>query len=270
MATSSQIKSAIRSRGTAQREITQQLAGVSEQLLKAEESARLNEFKAKEEGRGFDTAFKGFETISILSEDLKQKKQIEKDIETFKTSLGEDVSEFRIDKSDISLMDVFKQKNTLTEFLSQEDKYFLGNKELGSKYDVAAKGQQIESLSLVKNLLESTDSPLLKSSEINLETPKSPSINKKVPMSERIYNEKGGLESPKKVKPKSTKSLTNDIFENIVISDKKADEMGFNIPDITDEDSSLISFLGDPDLSIEDFKKFADLGFPLSDYGQAE
>ena len=46
MATSAQIKSAIRSRGASQRDITEQLAGVTEQLQRAEESANL--FKLRE------------------------------------------------------------------------------------------------------------------------------------------------------------------------------------------------------------------------------
>ena len=216
MATSSQIKSAIRSRGASQRGMTQQLAGVSEQLLKAEESARLNEFRAKEEGRGFDTAFKGFETISILSEDLKQKKQIEKDIETYKTSLGEDVSEFRIDKSNISLMDVFRGDKGITDFLYQEDKYFLGNKELGSKYDVAAKGQQIESLSLVKNLLESTDASSMMDT-----SPKFPSILEQPKLNFNI-NKLYGTTSPIMVNKKMYRSEDTGF-----ISDEESERRGF-------------------------------------------
>ena len=72
MSRASKIKSAIRSTGAAQRGMTQQLAGVTEQLLKAEESARLNKFRAQEEAVGFTTAFSALEAGSTYLEGVKQ------------------------------------------------------------------------------------------------------------------------------------------------------------------------------------------------------
>ena len=158
MATSSQIKSAIVSRGQSQRQLTGQLAGVTEQLLKAQESSNLAKIKEQEIGKMFGTLSSGLELSSTIVEKVKQDVKLKKDIESFEQSLPlEARQQYRVEEADISLMDVFKQKNTLTEFLSQEDKYFLGKRELGSKYDVAARGQEINSKSLVKNLLVSTD-----------------------------------------------------------------------------------------------------------------
>ena len=87
MATASKIKSAIRNRGAAQRNITQQLAGVSEQLLKAEESLRLNEFRAKEEAVGFASVFSGLEAGSTYLETLRQDQELKSNIEAFEQSL---------------------------------------------------------------------------------------------------------------------------------------------------------------------------------------
>tara|TARA_R100000005_G_C4964065_1_gene179609 strand:- start:525 stop:1199 length:675 start_codon:yes stop_codon:yes gene_type:complete len=160
MATASKIKSAIRSRGAAQRGVTQQLAGVTEQLLKAQESSNLARMRQQEYDRMFGTLSSGLELGSTIVEQVKQDAKLQKDIESFEKSLPLEAREqYRVEEADISLMDVFKEKNTLTEFLSQEDRYFLGERELGSKYDVAARGQEIRSKSLVKNLLESTEGP---------------------------------------------------------------------------------------------------------------
>tara|TARA_R100000329_G_scaffold138741_1_gene120277 strand:+ start:47 stop:721 length:675 start_codon:yes stop_codon:yes gene_type:complete len=158
MSTAAKIKSAIRSRGASQRNITEQLAGVTKELLKAEESSRLAQMRQREYDRMFGTLSSGLELGSTIVESVKQDAKLQKDIESFEQSLPlEARSQYRVEKADISLMDVLKRKNTLTDFLSQEDKYFLGQRELGSKYDVAARGQEIRSKSLVKNLLESTD-----------------------------------------------------------------------------------------------------------------
>ena len=53
MATASKIKSAIRSRGASQRQLTGQLASVSVQLMKARESSLMSQLEQKEEDRMF-------------------------------------------------------------------------------------------------------------------------------------------------------------------------------------------------------------------------
>ncbi len=146
MATSSQIKSAIRSRGAAQREITQQLAGVSEQLLKAEESARLNEFRAKEEAVGFASAFSALEAGSTYLEGVKQSQELKSNIDAFEQFLPESVRQsggVTIERgAKSSLMDVFTGTSSMSDYLYGKETYMLGERKLGSKYDVSAMGEK--------------------------------------------------------------------------------------------------------------------------------
>lgn len=160
MATASKIKSAISSSGSSQRDLTRQLAGITEQLIKAQESSKLSKIKQQQLDTTFGTLSSALELAATGSEQIKQSAELDRNIKAFEDSLPESVrKEYKIDKADISLMDVFKGKSSLTDFISQENKYFLGEKELGTKYDVAARGKEIISKSLVKNLLESMDSP---------------------------------------------------------------------------------------------------------------
>ena len=151
MATASKIKSAIRSRGAAQRNITQQLAGVSEQLLKAEESARLNEFRAKEEAVGFASAFSALEAGSTYLEGVRQSQELQSNIDAFEQSLPESVRQaggVTIKKSNkSSMMDVFRGKTSMSDYLyGQEEIYMLGERELGTKYDVSAMGEKVKAM----------------------------------------------------------------------------------------------------------------------------
>jgi|TARA_X000001382_G_scaffold127714_1_gene116010 hypothetical protein len=150
MATSSQIKSAIRSRGAAQREITQQLAGVSEQLLKAEESARLNEFRAKEEAVGFASAFSALEAGSTYLEGVKQSQELKSNIDAFEQFLPESVRQsggVTIERgAKSSLMDVFTGTSSMSDYLYGKETYMLGERKLGSKYDVSAMGEKAKAM----------------------------------------------------------------------------------------------------------------------------
>ena len=150
MATASKIKSAIRSRGAAQRNITQQLAGVSEQLLKAEESARLNEFRAKEEAVGFASAFSALEAGSTYLEGVRQSQELQSNIDAFEQSLPESVRQaggVTIERgAKSSLMDVFTGKASMSDYLYGQEKYMLGERELGTKYDVAAMGEKAKAM----------------------------------------------------------------------------------------------------------------------------
>ena len=150
MATASKIKSAIRSRGAAQRNITQQLAGVSEQLLKAEESARLNEFRAKEEAVGFASAFSALEAGSTYLEGVRQSQELQSNIDAFEQSLPESVRQaggVTIERgAKSSLMDVFTGRASMSDYLYGQEKYMLGERELGTKYDVAAMGEKAKAM----------------------------------------------------------------------------------------------------------------------------
>jgi hypothetical protein len=150
MATASKIKSTIRSRGAVQRNITQQLAGVSEQLLKAEESARLNEFRAKEEAVGFASAFSALEAGSTYLEGVRQSQELQSNIDAFEQSLPESVRQaggVTIERgAKSSLMDVFTGKASMSDYLYGQEKYMLGERELGTKYDVAAMGEKAKAM----------------------------------------------------------------------------------------------------------------------------
>jgi hypothetical protein len=77
-------------------------------------------------------------------------------------------------------MDVFKKKTGISEYLSskvnmEQDQYFLGERKLGSRYDVAARGKSILSEKAVEDLLELTDDPSMMdmtTPSLNMEMPK--------------------------------------------------------------------------------------------------
>ena len=175
MATASKIKSAIRSRGASQRQLTGQLASVSEQLMKARESSLMSEMKQKEEDRMFGALSSGLEIAASTSELFKQRGELEKNISAFEGSLPDSVSDkYRIEKAP-SLMDVFTGKEGISSYISgrsKGDQYFLGDKLLGSKFDVAARGKEILSKDLAKNLLDSIENPSL----MDMTTPSLPSM----------------------------------------------------------------------------------------------
>ena len=150
MSRASKIKSAIRSTGTAQRGMTQQLAGVTEQLLKAEESARLNKFRAEEEARGFTTAFSALEAGSTYLEGVRQSQELQSNIDAFEQSLPESVRQaggVTIERgAKSSLMDVFTGEASISDYLLGKETYMLGERELGTKYDVAAMGETVKAM----------------------------------------------------------------------------------------------------------------------------
>lgn len=223
MATSAQIKSAIRSRGASQRDITEQLAGVTEQLQRAEESANLFKLREAEQGRTLAFLSSGLELAATRSEQIKQRAELDRNIKAFEDSLPEGIrKEYRIDKADISLMDVFKRKNTLTDFLSQEDKYFLGEKQLGNKYDVAARGKEIMSKSLVKNLLESMDAPSMMDTSTKFpSTLTEPKLDFNL---QKLYGSTGFMMVNK---DNNINQIIRDISDSGFISDEEAERRGF-------------------------------------------
>ena len=91
MATAAEIKSTVSRRGAAQRGITRQLAGVTEQLLKAEEASRLAKIKEEEIGRGFGTLYSAFEVGATALEGIRQSQELESLRQEFEKSLPESV-----------------------------------------------------------------------------------------------------------------------------------------------------------------------------------
>jgi hypothetical protein len=180
MATASKIKSAIRTRGASQRKLAGDLSAVSSTLLEAEVDSSLNALKQQQSDQFFSTLSSGLEAASSFGERLKQRRDLKENVEAFKTSLPDEAKEkFRIEKAP-SLMDVFKKKTGISEYLSskvnmEQDQYFLGERKLGSQYDVAARGKSILSEKAVEDLLELTDDPSMMdmtTPSLNMEMPK--------------------------------------------------------------------------------------------------
>jgi hypothetical protein len=150
MATAAEIKSAIASRGASQRGITRQLAGVTEQLQKAEEASRLAQMKEQEIGRGYGTLFSAFEVGATALEYIRQDQELKSLRQEFEKSLPESVRQaggVTVQRSDgSSLIDVFRGKASMSDFLFGQEKYMLGERELGTKYDVAAMGERAKAM----------------------------------------------------------------------------------------------------------------------------
>ena len=223
MATASKIKSAIRSRGASQRQLTGQLAGVSEQLMKAQESSMMAQLEEKEQAAMFGTLSAGLEAGASFLEGVKQRQQLQSNIDFLSESLGEqgkELSMVRGDKS--SLMDVFSGKASVSSYLFGQQQYQLDGKNVGSKYDVSAMGERARALQQ-DNMLDTflgTD-PLSKKQDVGLDTlesPKMPSITgRPTPLQERAEGDgPSGLESPKEIKlPTKQDTMMDKVGEKI-------------------------------------------------------
>ena len=157
MATAAQIKSAIRSKSTGQRKMMSSLADVGSSLMSAKESSMMFDLKQQEKNTMYDTLYSGLELGETIVGDIEQKKEIATGVERFKEALSEDLrKDFRMEKT--SLSDVLKgKKGSLTSYLTGKQEYFIGDKSIGSQYDVSARGDEIFSKKLAKNLLEMTE-----------------------------------------------------------------------------------------------------------------
>jgi hypothetical protein len=223
MATASKIKSAIRSRGASQRQLTGQLAGVSEQLMKGQESSMMAQLEEKEQAAMFGTLSAGLEAGASFLEGVKQRQQLQSNIDFLSESLGEqgkELSMVRGDKS--SLMDVFSGKASVSSYLFGEQQYQLDGKNVGSKYDVSAMGEKAKALQQ-DNMLDTflgKDS-LSKKQDVGLDTlesPKMPSITgRPTPLQERAEGDgPSGLESPKEIKlPTKQDTMMDKVGEKI-------------------------------------------------------
>ena len=68
--------------------------------------------RQQEYDRMFGTLSSGLELGSTIVEQVKQDAKLQKDIESFEQSLPLEAREqYRVEEADISLMDVFKEKN---------------------------------------------------------------------------------------------------------------------------------------------------------------
>jgi hypothetical protein len=172
MATAAQIKSAIRSKATSQRRMMSSLADMSSSLMSAKQSSMMFDLEQQDKKTMYDTLYSGMELGETIIGDIQQKREIAQGIERFKESLPSDLrKDFRMEKA--SLSDVIKgKKGSLTSYLTGKQEYFIGDKSLGSQYDVSARGDEIFSKRIAKNLLDMTEGESL----IDKPTPTLPSI----------------------------------------------------------------------------------------------
>ena len=157
MATAAQIKSAIRSKAGSERRIMSSLADVSSSLMSAKESSMMFDLEQQQKRTMYDTLYSGIELGETILGDIEQKREIAQGVERFKEALPSDLKkDFRMEKT--SLSDVLKgKKGSLTSYLTGKQEYFIGDKFLGSQYDVSARGDEIFSKRMAKNLLEMTE-----------------------------------------------------------------------------------------------------------------
>ena len=184
MATAKQIKSAIRSQSSAQRGVTQQLAGVESLLQQADFSSEMSDIKNKQRETMFATASSGLELASTFGEGLKQKAELESNIKAFEESLPEAVRKAGgvsvvENPNKASFMDVLRGEGSLSSFLYDEkEQYMLGENVLGSKYDVAAMGEKAKALKQTDLLDRFTQGEPLDSKSPTLELEASPTLSK--------------------------------------------------------------------------------------------
>jgi len=157
MASSSsrKIKSAIGAKGRAERQLTSDYFDVTSHLLDAQSSEQEYKSDRAESEELYSFLSSGVETFDTLSQGFQDKAQMESDIEAFEGSLFEGEAPLRVEKKP-SLMDVLNpwsdKKVKLSDYLSGQDEYFVGEKSFGTKYDVAARGKQIKSLEFADEL----------------------------------------------------------------------------------------------------------------------
>ena len=250
MATASKIKSAIRSQSSAQRGVTQQLAGVESLLQQSDFSSKMSDIKNKQRETMFATAASGLELASTFGEGLKQKAELESNIKAFEESLPEAVRKAGgvttiENPNKASLMDVLKgEKGSLTSFLYDEkEQYMLGENVLGSKYDVAAMGEKAKALKqtdLLDRFMQGepldSESPTFESSlqlgSEGMPTLTNTSLSKYI---SSTYNKDANIESlqdsvDKPLKDDTTKKDINEIVvdSNIVPFDSELEGESFD------------------------------------------
>ena len=264
MSTALKIKSAIRSGGKSRRKAISALSDVSSKLSEADYSSKLFEIESKQSEDFFNTVYSGIDTLATLAGGLEQKAELESNIKFLEGELGVG-QQFEI-KQKPKLIDVFKDDVTLSDYLTGEDQYFLGEKSFGSKYDVAALGSKIKSERDAAALLSKSieTNTISKVAQSTLEEPKMPSITggpSPIPDYSSIERKgNGGLETPKIPKaPKVINEIEKGILSNVDNSmDLRGQEDLFGFGE--DPEELKIINMYDQAL-VDDFETFADAGF---------
>ena len=154
MTTAAEIKSSIKSIGASERSLSKDLSEVIKSLTEGKESAAISEFEEKEIGKAFDTTATFGEAADSTWSLLQQKGELESNIKFFEESLPDSAKKAGgIRKETVkqpSIWNVLKGDASLSEVAFQrsqgDERYFLGDKPLGSKYDVSALGKRARAL----------------------------------------------------------------------------------------------------------------------------
>ena len=251
MATAAQIKSAIRSQSTGQRQVSEQLAGVESLLQQADFSSKMSDIKEAQKDTMYSSLFSGLDTASTFGEGLKQKAELESNIKAFEESLPEAVRKAGgvtiVDNPNrATLMDVLKgKKGSLTSLLYDEkEQYMLGENVLGSKYDVAAMGEKAKALKQTDLLDRFMEGEPLDSKSPTLKLEASPTLGTSF---KSIYGKDTDIESLKDSinKPLIKDDTTEKDINEIIVESKIGSPLE---PELIEEtEDSLSSFL--PQLS---------------------
>lgn len=251
MATAAQIKSAIRSQSTGQRQVSEQLAGVESLLQQADFSSKMSDIKEAQKDTMYSSLFSGLDTASTFGEGLKQKAELESNIKAFEESLPEAVRKAGgvtiVDNPNrATLMDVLKgKKGSLTSLLYDEkEQYMLGENVLGSKYDVSAMGEKAKALKQTDLLDRFMEGEPLDSKSPTLKLEASPTLGTSF---KSIYGKNTDIESLKDSLDKPLKDDTTEKDINEIIVESKGGPRVLEPELIKETEDSLSSFL--PQLS---------------------
>lgn len=157
MATIDTLKSSLRKRTSAQKDLFQGKFDTFQGISDAGFTEESFKFDQSEKTKMFNTLYSGLELADTIKASMDQKKETMQSVEDFKSSLGEG-KDLDVDKK-TTLMDLLSRKegSTISDYLYGQDTYSVGDKKIGSLYDVAAMGKQQKSKQIAELFLSKID-----------------------------------------------------------------------------------------------------------------
>tara|TARA_X000001388_G_scaffold27426_4_gene19377 strand:- start:13344 stop:13973 length:630 start_codon:yes stop_codon:yes gene_type:complete len=151
------LKSSLRKRTSAQKDLFQGKFDTFQGISDAGFTEESFKFDQSEKTKMFNTLYSGLELADTIKASMDQKKETMQSVEDFKSSLGEG-KDLDVDKK-TTLMDLLSRKegSTISDYLYGQDTYSVGDKKIGSLYDVAAMGKQQKSKQIAELFLSKID-----------------------------------------------------------------------------------------------------------------
>ena len=151
------LKSYLRKRTSAQKDLFQGKFDTFQGISDAGFTEESFKFDQSEKTKMFNTLYSGLELADTIKASMDQKKETMQSVEDFKSSLGEG-KDLDVDKK-TTLMDLLSRKegSTISDYLYGQDTYSVGDKKIGSLYDVAAMGKQQKSKQIAELFLSKID-----------------------------------------------------------------------------------------------------------------